>query len=588
MTIPPLPVFCINVLASFPDLLFHCHDRRIHASPAILDAFTDTSDPCRWAALAQLVHPLPPHLHDYDLPLSHPALPLLQKIPDSPHFSLVTLLALPNCVHLRDDDVANLRSLHRLLALDLRACSISPYALTALARGLAPSAMDDTRSGPWGLRLLSLHGCPNIDDDVLPVLHKFPLLSVIGLFLSTLLCSTRPNPVPLDLRFTRCTPAAVNAHLSSLGFHPSDNNSLFHPAPLSLSLCSLEKVARTASDPVPLYSCPPQSVFRVHVNELNHPSHAKKSVPLASSNASCPAARTISSAEETVVFIPPLAKQAKKDSFLPSESSASSTAIPEAPTSSMIDPPTDRSHVSNVLSFYANAPAHSRKNALPLFAQAVQSPEGGKLDPLAIARPPPSWTLLDTHTSVTTTRQNASDNVENSRRTQPISCWIGQALNNPLKVDRTRLHKRGSDAVADMVHQFTSKRPRVESEFALAKKRAKAFAKSRNPFARGVRSVFAESSTTTSDEPRSPAHESRKGVEPDAKLRASRSLPLEMVRQQETNVERILNNKPLKPITSIKPPILPKELLPSLPRHASKKPRSELKQTRLAFAREVE
>lgn len=180
MPVPPLAFFCIAALAPFPDQLHHAHPRRVHASPALLDAFPDTRDPCLWAALAQLVHPLPPPLHDRDLPLSHPALPLLQKIPDSPEFSLVTLVTLPNCLHLRDDDIAALRTLHRLLALDLRGCSISSYALTALTRGLA--ADDSTRTGTWGLRLLSLHGCPNIDNDALSVLHKFPLLSAVGSF----------------------------------------------------------------------------------------------------------------------------------------------------------------------------------------------------------------------------------------------------------------------------------------------------------------------------------------------------------------------------------------------------------------------
>lgn len=361
----------------------------------------------------------------------------------------------------------------------------------------------------------------------------------------------RPNTVPLDLRFTRCTPTAVNARLSSLGFRPSHNSSLFHPAPLSLALCSLEKVALTAPDPISLYSCPPQSLFRVHIDELA--SHAKK-VTVGTSQS------TTSYAEDTVVFMPPLRKTAKTELFLPP------TAVPPSP----IDQPTIPSLVSNASSFYENAPAWN-KSILPLSAQAVQSSKGGTLDPLAIARSPPPWKVLDTHKSIPSTS-------DNSRRTQPIPRWAGQALNNPLKVDRVRLHKRGSDAVADMVHQFTSKRLKVESEFALEKNRAKV--KSRNPFVRSARSVFAESS----DQPRSPVHESSKEAKPDVQLRACRSLPSEAVRQQGTSVERTL--KPLKPITTLKPPILPKELLPSLPRHISK-PRTDLKQTRLEFAREV-
>lgn len=175
MIVPPLALFCIHALKdTLPSI-----ERQVPPTPELVDAL-DTRDPRLWATLAQLVNPLPPHLHDYHTSLSHPALPLLQKISDSSLFSLLTLLSLPNCTQLRDDDVANFRTLHRLHALDLRGCSISSYALTALARGLATSSID-SRSGPWGIRLLSLHGCPNIDNDALDALLRFPLLSAIGL-----------------------------------------------------------------------------------------------------------------------------------------------------------------------------------------------------------------------------------------------------------------------------------------------------------------------------------------------------------------------------------------------------------------------
>ena len=337
-----------------------------------------------------------------------------------------------------------------------------------------------------------------------------------------------------------------------------------------MAFCSLEKVALTASDPISLYSCPPHSVFRLHIDQLNHlPSQPKKGVPTTSSSTTT--IRTISSAEDTVVFIPPLPKQTKGPSCPPSKPSVSST-VPAVPT----PPPTDQP-ISNVSSFYRNAPPsnkHSRKNILPLSAQAIQSSEGGKLDPLAIARLPPPWKTLDAHNSPILANPPAV--AESLRRTQPI---VVHSLNNFLKVDRTRLHKRNSDAVADMVHQFSNKRPKIESEFALAKTRAKAAVKSRNPFTKCARSVFAESSSINAcDRPRPPVHEPPKEVEPDVKLRTYRSLPTKMV-------EGI--SKPLKPITSIKPPILPKELLPPLPQHAAK-PRTEMKQTRLTFAREVE
>ena len=401
------------------------------------------------------------------------------------------------------------------------------------------------------------------------------------------------------MRFTRCTPTAVDARLSSLGFRPSGNNSLFHPAPLSLALCTLEKVAHTASDPISLYACPPQSVFRVHIDELGHlPSHPKKVLPVDSSSISQTTIRTISSAEDIVVFIPPLRKPAKNESFPPFKPSVSATAVSVPPTSPPIDRPTRPDLASNVSSFYENVPArngHSRMNILPLSAQAVQSSKGGKLDPLAIARSPPPWKILgaydapappNPYVAVACHQGVSSDNVENSRRRQPIVRWTGQALDNPLKVDPARLHKRGSDAVADMVHQFASKRLKVESEFALAKTRAAMSVKSRNPFTRSAKSVFAESSTKTSDKPPASVHEFSKETEPDMQLRVCRSLPSKTERQQGTEVKGMF--KPLKPITSFKPPILPKELLPSLPRPHASKPRTNLKQTRLSFSREGE
>ncbi|KAG9318472.1 hypothetical protein JVU11DRAFT_563 [Chiua virens] len=507
-----LAVLCINVLARYPDQL--PNQTRIHSSPVILDAFANTRDPSTWATLAQLVHPLPPHCHDLDLSWSHPALPSLQRINDTPDFSLVTILSLPNCSSLRDDDIASLRTLHRLVALDLRGCSISSYPLTALSRGLV-------HGGPLALRLLRLHGCPNIDDDILPALVKFPLLSA------------------LDLRFTRCSPSAVHAYLSSLGFHPSANSSLFHPAPISSALCSLEKVARSAPHPILLYSCPPQSVFRIHIHDLPFPSRSKKVVPVHTSHSES-AIRAISS---TVVFIPPPRK--------PSEVMPSIT--PVVPVDRSIDQP-----VSNASSFYDNT--STKKRILPFSAQAIQSSKGGRLDPLAIARSPPPWTILDMRAS--------SDNA-------PVARSSGQALDKPLKVDRARLHKRGSDAVADLVHQSAKKRLKVKSEFALEKLRIATSVKPRNPFARSIKSVFVE---CISDKPPS---SSLSDTKPDIQLRTSRSLPSKTSEQQQAIMERAI--KPLKPITTLKPPILPKELLPSTPRHTSKF-KTELKQARLSFS----
>ncbi|KAH7930787.1 hypothetical protein BV22DRAFT_999811 [Leucogyrophana mollusca] len=205
--VPPLAYFCIRALSAYPDQLHVLGHIRIPYRPDILRALIpccngstggeardmaehgrlclQAVDPRLWATIAQVMHPLPYSLRDLDLPLADLHLPLLQQIPSTPHFSLVTLLSLPCCKELCDETISALRKLNSLVALDLRGTPVSSYGVNVLARGLSWDRSEGraSRVGPWGLRILRLHSCRKVDNGVFSALHKFPLLSAVGRFI---------------------------------------------------------------------------------------------------------------------------------------------------------------------------------------------------------------------------------------------------------------------------------------------------------------------------------------------------------------------------------------------------------------------
>jgi hypothetical protein len=68
-------------------------------------------DPRLWATLIQVFSDLPDTFRTYHIPLSDKHVPLLQQIPSSPHFSLITILELPSCPELTDNTIVELRYL---------------------------------------------------------------------------------------------------------------------------------------------------------------------------------------------------------------------------------------------------------------------------------------------------------------------------------------------------------------------------------------------------------------------------------------------------------------------------------------------
>jgi hypothetical protein len=141
-------------------------------------------DPRLWATIIQIYSNLPDTFKTYRIPLSDNHLLLLQKIPSTSHFTLITVLELPGCPELTDDTIVELKHLFGLCALDASKTQLSTHGVKTLSRTLMWSEDDGTsareRRGPWRIRILDLRNCINIDNGVFVCLQKFVLLSVIG------------------------------------------------------------------------------------------------------------------------------------------------------------------------------------------------------------------------------------------------------------------------------------------------------------------------------------------------------------------------------------------------------------------------
>ncbi len=227
--VPPLQYFCIQALIQWPDQVHALGPARLRYQPPshrnhfdILQALIPTYrpfspdhddldmrlvDPRLWAVLAQIYADLPPAFRTYTLPLSDVHLPLLQRIPSSSHFSLITVLSLSRCRQLTDDTVIELRELHTLAALDASVTALGSWGVYRLAKTLSWSDGEDDeapqRRGPWRLRVLYLNNCLNIDNKVLSYLSRFPLLSVVGVWSPMFVPQRIYSPVNVSCRSPR-------------------------------------------------------------------------------------------------------------------------------------------------------------------------------------------------------------------------------------------------------------------------------------------------------------------------------------------------------------------------------------------------
>jgi len=205
--VPSLVWFCLCYISEFPDqlqlpnkLIYRPSSSLLPKSFRLIDSFLRAPsssattnnhssfdlkklDPRLWAAVVQIFDRIPPQLRTYTLALNDELLPLIQGLRNTDSFSLITILELPGCDALTDNNVAELRCLHALAAFDASNTKLSSHGIVTLSRTLSindPSESTRKLRGPWSLRILRLKHCSEIDNAVYHVFSSFPLLAVIG------------------------------------------------------------------------------------------------------------------------------------------------------------------------------------------------------------------------------------------------------------------------------------------------------------------------------------------------------------------------------------------------------------------------
>lgn len=198
--IPPLSYFCIKSLVKAPELVYHYGLPRPYCPPAssgdpdILQALIPRNrkgdfdlskvDPRLWAIIVRVYSDLPHTLRTYHTALSDKYIPLLQYVPATEHFSLLTVLELPGCTHLNDDTIVHLTALHTLCVLDASRSTLSALGIRRLSGTLrwAEDGIDtaNRRRGPWQLRILRLHNCKQVTNSIYQYLESFILLVAVG------------------------------------------------------------------------------------------------------------------------------------------------------------------------------------------------------------------------------------------------------------------------------------------------------------------------------------------------------------------------------------------------------------------------
>jgi hypothetical protein len=201
--VPPLQFMCIARLVQHPQGIEAIHTLQLAYQSGskqkfdILRAFIptyDPEDPLRqlslssvdprlWAVLIQVYSHLPDSIRTYRIPFSDKHVPLLQRIPSTPNFTLLTILELPDCPELTDNTVQELRYLDGLTALDASRTMLSADAVRILL-STCNWGDDEAKRGPWGLRILCLRECRYVDDRVFKYISGFRLLSIAGSFVS--------------------------------------------------------------------------------------------------------------------------------------------------------------------------------------------------------------------------------------------------------------------------------------------------------------------------------------------------------------------------------------------------------------------
>ncbi|KIY45474.1 hypothetical protein FISHEDRAFT_76653 [Fistulina hepatica ATCC 64428] len=284
--VPSLVSCCIKRLLAYPDQIHLAGSNRIcydqptspqdyDALKALIPSYIPGAvdfrmvDPRLWAIIVQVYKNLPEIFSVYSIPLSDQYLPLLQCIPCTEKFSLITALELSRCPEIDDDTIRELIQLKTLAALDIGYTTISSFGIRRLALG--------DSGPPVPLRVLLLQGCRSVDHTIFQYLEKYPLLSVIDLRGTK--CGSVPGVSPFRPYYTlrEIPPFERDKTLRPPGIYPrgfllqtlaelrhiSESSERCNVLPLSVSQIDAQPSHRM------FYSSP--NVYTLHITELRHP-----------------------------------------------------------------------------------------------------------------------------------------------------------------------------------------------------------------------------------------------------------------------------------------------------------------------------
>lgn len=602
--LPSLKSMCISTLMQYPNQLHVLGSTRLIYEPPeeagdydllqeLIPAYTDDCelsdaqllrlvDPRLWATLIQIYRDLPDMFHVYNVPLSDPHVPLLQEIPSTSNFCLVTVLDLCGCGEITDETVLPLRELHNLTALNLSATAVGSWGIRKLAKSLvkrnADDADADTRplAGPWGLRVLHLNRCSKVRDDVYASLAQFPLLCVVGEWHGSL--ARDFLDAFLDLRGTGC---AKSSYVNS-SFQLSMNQKLFFPTPLMDVLSELANTAHNPNnssmeDPLPslVYSCPDPYFLNItsllhthrgHITRPNMSSRRALNVPRpedlprfqrrvhddASSTddsdtsldalnavAATEALRHASESATAAFYAPPVPSRKRPRSLLPHDLRALTAQISPSSVGSVTDPPLpNHLKASDVARRQSWTPTRHR----PTFGEVenlgrIRPPPPG----LMLFRAPPPWSVLA-----------SVENDARCERTAPKRSRT-ESDERPM-ASRTLVESRQAQqsvrAMAGLLMQRTSKIPMGGPTARTEDKKRQS-----NPFSRR-KSDFAEPSVPAPTTPAAPTPRTKKRKTSPQSNEEEVPEP-EAPKPKSTLPKFPPNTKPLVPAMSL--PVPPKE-----------------------------
>ncbi|OCH95552.1 hypothetical protein OBBRIDRAFT_745256 [Obba rivulosa] len=565
--VPSLAYFCIQKLLPYPDQMHVIGSTRLDYRPsdspgafdllrALIPSYGGANsmpldlsqvDPRLWALLVQLYRGLPETFRTYTLPLSDRHLPLLQQIPQTPDFALITVVELPGCHELNDESIVELRALHSLSALDASTTMLTAWGLRNFSKTLAFTENEEqesasparARTGPWGLRILRLRNCFYMKNEgLLETLAKFPLLSAVDL-----------RGCPVYLRDTG-------------PFCPAEHARLYHPVPLTESLYQLSHLS-----PSDLFSH--QNPYVIYINDLHHHQDPVRTAARANARAmasasvwnSCTGRPSVpslslgrplqdggngcSSCEEALFYgyNSECCHNGEEDEDFENEDEGEvygQVAGYDRGDDRYQEPPY-RNEDENVLAVAAGeASASSRHLAAQRFYCTHPTPSGRSThtsttpvahapifipDPLMLYRAPPPWSHLD------------RSSLENERRKYKRRRTEASVLDTEVqKVDRARLSMRAVDSVKAMVGMVQR---RATQGANLSQSQASLSGPvSVNPFLRKRHEVTQEAQCRE---------------EVPCKVETSPARRLDVTSRQQPNAESS-KSRSLKPLTSLKVP----------------------------------